>query len=325
MDSSLSNVFKSLVVAVTCGAGVLVSAQNLIPNPSFEELEVLCEGPVSYSDLNDWTLAGCTINPALYNACSALNGFPNDGTPSNAFGHQEPVDGQAYITMLTYLANVSVTPPFYATCPLLEPLVADVEYCFSAHVSLVDRAAYRTRDMHVFLSDAFPSACNGLDTSVWVNDAQLVLNTTDVDTASWVLLSGSFSASGGESYLTIGNFNARFDPDTIYIAPSSVPWQSAMYYLDVLDLRPCASSVPEHGTDELLATYDPATQELMISAAQAREITDVVLFDASGRIVRSFKGGFGTIRYAVGDLPHGIYVVHAGTKGTRLSSRVVIH
>ncbi len=303
----------------------LAHGQNLILNPGFEELEVPCVGgPATFSSLQAWTHPVCSENVSFAHACSAALGFPTHGTPANLIGYQEPVDGLGYVAMYTYDRYSTFPPSYYLTGPLLVPLDGGTEYCFSLHVSLADQSAYRTSYLHVIFTEELPNSCNGVDTLVWVHDAQVVLNTTDADTSSWSLLSGSFVAAGGESYLTIGNFVGMLDPDTMYFGPTTFPAQRAMYYIDALELRPCVVAVEEYEEMTLRTTYDPGSRSLSIIGLPKTNWNRVVLLDMAGRMVTSHPGRLGSVQIDVSGLSAGFYIIQAVAAGKQYSTRVAI-
>jgi len=300
-------------------------SQNLIPNPSFEELEVECTGPVVYSYLQDWTTPVCGVGGIMQHGCSTANGYPNHGTPGNAVGYAVPVDGEAYCAIFTYRRIFLEGSRYYLTVQLLEPLLAGVGYCFSLHASLAERSVYSTPQLHAIFMNEQPFGCGGVDTLEWVNNAQVVLNTTGVDTSSWSLLSGSFIAAGGETYITIGNFRGRAEPDTVYLGPTTYPLDLAIYYLDALELRQCVVSVDERAEGGLRMAYDANARRVSITGPQATLLTDVTLHDMAGRMVLRDAGNAGTVQLDLSGLPDGVYLVQAQTGATQLSTRIVVY
>lgn len=240
-------------------------------------------------------------------------------------GFQWPVDGASYVAMYTYSRYVNYPLACYMTTPLLEPLVAGTEYCFSLHLSLADRSAYRTTWLGVVLTEQFPSACNGVDTLIWRNEAQLVFNTSEVDTSAWSLHSGSFVATGGESFVTIGHYAGMLDPDTVFFGATTLPAQMAVYYMDALELAPCAVSVEENYETSLRSVYDPTSRSLSIIGPLNTIWTRVVLLDTAGRVVYSHPGGLGTVQMELGAISEGIYIVRASSDSEQFSTRVVLH
>ncbi|HRH71070.1 MAG TPA: hypothetical protein PLB89_16320 [Flavobacteriales bacterium] len=72
-------------------------AQNLVPNPSFEDYTICPDGLAQTSNATGWT--AFSGSPDYFNACSATS---ITGVPSNAFGYQAGFDGGAYVGGYTY-------------------------------------------------------------------------------------------------------------------------------------------------------------------------------------------------------------------------------
>ncbi len=284
-----------------------------------------CIAYSNYDHLTYWTEAQCTVGPPYLNVCSTVNGFPSGGTPANFIGFQHPADGVGYLSMTTYNLNLSNSTKFYPSVQLLEPLESGVEYCFSAYVSLAEQSAFKTTDLFMICTNDFPTVCSGNDTLNWPTESQLILNTTDVDTADWTLLTGSFIALGGEEYITIGDFNGPGTPDTIYVGATSFPSQQATYYIDKLELRSCEIGVQDVKESELTVLYDAAGDVLSITTPSAKQLHSIRLVDMAGRTALRTPGGGTSIQFGVADLPRGVYVVQVGTDGAWLNRKVVLY
>lgn len=281
-----SRILGCFVLLLGFGTGSV--AQNLIPNFGFEEQDMPCDGFLSYTGIAYWITVDCGLGGGYYHVCSTLNGFPQTGTPDNLWGTQEPVDGSGYSSMTTYSPVSSFPPATYLSVPLLEPLTEGIEYCFSMHLSLAEHSAFRTSTLWVIGTSYFPTACNGNDTLNWPTEAQLQLNTFEVDTAEWSLLSGSFVADGGEVYLTVGDFSSPSAPDTTFIGVSTLSAQRAVYYVDALELRTCESGVAELSNDGIAIYPNPAADNVNLIVPDSRRDLDITITDVTGRLV--YKG-----------------------------------
>ena len=257
--------------------------QNLVPNPGFEVLDQSCNGGVSYDELADWVPAQCSSGAFFFHPCSTANGWPQSGAPANLWGEQEAHDGVAYAGVIAYAYQSSFPTVHYLSVPLTQPLVAGVEYCFGLNASLAGRSAFRTATLSAIFTPYYPSVCQGWDTSAWASEAQVIFNTTAVDTTSWTDLTAGFVAEGGEQYLTIGNFSGQADPDSIFIGWTSAPAQRAVYYIDAVQLQPCDVGVPENG--EVLFQVQPMPADDMVSLTVPHGLHNatLIIHDALGR------------------------------------------
>ena len=102
MRASRAGFFCRLLLTTNClSAGSLISAQNLIPNPGFEEYTTDCSSGVGYTQLSQWTYPECSFWSEMYAECN--NGpAPWAGVPTNFEGEQEAHSGGAYCGVITY-------------------------------------------------------------------------------------------------------------------------------------------------------------------------------------------------------------------------------
>jgi hypothetical protein len=175
--------------------------QNLVPNPGFED-HTSCPNGISELDL-----AAPWFQPTLgtsdyFNTC-ATSFSSQVGVPSNFAGSQTPHGGQAYAGAYMYYSGGIVYREYMET-PLLVPLVAGHTYAVSFYVSLVSTSEYAVTNVGAYLSVNPVTSANYTNLPVIPqvqNPAGNFLNS-----ANWTLIQGTFTAAGGESYLTIGNF-----------------------------------------------------------------------------------------------------------------------
>jgi hypothetical protein len=132
----------------------------------------------------------------------------------------------------------------YIEAPLLSPLVAGHTYTVSFYVSLASMSDCAIDNIGAYLSDNAVTSTSYTNLPVVPqvrNPAGSFLNS-----ANWTLIQGTyFSASGGESYLTIGNFYDDAQTPTQQTRPSGGGAIYAYYYIDdvsVIDTTTCMKS-----------------------------------------------------------------------------------
>ncbi len=149
-----------------------------------------------------------------FNRCSARD----CAVPQNKLGYQLPHSGDGYCGI--YCSKDEYRE--YLQTQLREPLCPGCRYRVSFHVSLSENStsavssigalftAERIADSGrgIFLQKSHLSLGTLVSQTISTNYApQVVSNHTLDDTAGWMEISGEFVASGGEEFLTIGNFN----------------------------------------------------------------------------------------------------------------------
>jgi hypothetical protein len=177
---------------------------DLVPNG---DLESYSSCPATYSQI---TLATPWFQPTqgtpdYFNTCAPASSGVS--VPNNFIGSATPHSGNGYAGFFAYGANPGGSSVReYMEVPLASPLVAGQTYQVSFYVSLAD-CYYAIDNLGAYFSVGKVQNPLIWDTLPLVPQ---VRNTPGVflnSIGSWTLVSGTFTAAGGESYLTIGNFS----------------------------------------------------------------------------------------------------------------------
>lgn len=303
--------------------GGAAQAQNLVPNPGFEEHDPICDTwGVDYDILSVWFEANCGFYPQYFNSCENLSGPPEYDVPSNYWGNQNAFDGDGYAGALTFFWGAWNGNGSYLCAPLLEPLEPGVEYCFSLRANLGGKSMYRTLTLSTVFTEELPNACNGNATLNWPGMAQVVFDLSNVDTTNWALLEGSFIADGGEQYLTIGNFSSGATIDTVFMGYTNAPSVFAGYYIDAVELRTCDSSVGELEANALRVYPNPVLDAARFELdSPDASLLMYTMMDAVGRVV--LMGSTTGRKLSMAGLKDGVYLLELQHGGRRWSARVV--
>ena len=149
----------------------------------------------------------------------------NGGVPSNPGTFQYPHSGQSYHwTILYYIIN---TPPqrSYSKNRLKSNLQMGKTYCVKFYVNITNKSTYGMDGFGVYFGD------NSIDTisnctiplSYIMPQVQNSQGNIITDTLNWVAITGTFTASGNEKFLLLGNFLANNAVDTLMINPAGLP------------------------------------------------------------------------------------------------------
>lgn len=302
-------------------------AQNLIPNPSFEDYNFDCGWVIANSsNIYAWTQPACAFQAGYCNACLNQWGSPDGSVPHNEVGYAEPSDGDAYARIATYGDwYPEWNPRQYLTVALWEPLEGGQQYCVRLKMSLCDSASYRTSELHCFLWVDTPSVCSNIDQQI-ADNANVTLNTQQVDTAGWTLVEGSFVANGGETTLTLGDFNVAQNMDTTFIA-HRFQVEFAGYYLDEVFLGACDNAMDDRGLPNKHMVYPNPVREgewLWVRIPQAWALASFELVDALGQTVRSGVLNEGVDRLSVVGFAPGHYELRVTSKSGASATHIVI-
>lgn len=286
---------RLIFIILICIVSLQLSAQNLVPNPSFEDT-LAC--PTNLSGLNgdqiynltSWFPAGGS--PDYFNSCSATliqNHFVAS-VPNNLAGHQYAFHGNAYTGLLTFLVNA---PNYgeYLGVNLNSSLQIGVKYYFTARVSsafggLGDIYTF-ANNFGILLSNVhYESSLNSLQPS---NSCTAFDTMIISDTTNWTTIKFDFIADSTYSKLYIGNFFDGTHTDTINLFNTSN--QGAYLYIDAIclstDSLTCASivSLEEIKSKNSITIFPNPTNNLVniFNPMQER----IYLYDSYGQFIQS--------------------------------------
>jgi len=217
-------------------------AQNLVSNPSFENYNA-CPPNIgeikfsTYPSVTDWVSVGDLNTPDYFNVC----GGSSVGVPNNTFGWQPAHTGDAYAGILL-VTNAGAYPDHgeYLQCRLSQPMQAGHQYAVSCYVSRANTNVQAGTGKIVLTDQLGIVFSQGRPISGSV--ARIIMPVSVANTpgnylrdTNWVKLSWIYTATGGEEWMTIGNFEATMRYITYRIPPptvNSVIFLSYLYFDD---------------------------------------------------------------------------------------------
>ncbi len=208
-----------------------VAAQNLVPNPSFEEY-YRC--PASFStDRRDFFLPAWSSpnkgTPDHYHQCS----WGDNDVPFNWAGQSNAHSGMGYAGIYTW-SNNGKNYREYIQVELQTPLTRGAKYRVEFYFKLSSYSVFATDRMGLIFSDSI----------LYRNDDKLIKHLPAVQKTKatpftddqWELASSEYTAKGGERVMIIGNFSD--DRSTHHVKLDSRTGKSFMlsasayYYID---------------------------------------------------------------------------------------------
>lgn len=237
--------------------GESVFCQNLVLNGSFEEKQGC---PVDYNQIQlihitSWKQLG-NGTPDYFNACSKTVGVPN-----NVFGSEAASTGEAYAGLVTFTTGKKNYRE-YLCSKLTRALVAGELICVEVNVSSADLCSYYTDGFGVVLSETEPRQMGQecLDIKASVENPRLYL-LDQVD--GWVKMGNIYKATGGERYITIGNFKKDAETNVLHrTAPGRSMGDYSYLYIDDVDVKAVKSKADCSCENEILQSLvvDPPLQ-----------------------------------------------------------------
>lgn len=236
-------------------------AQNLVPNPGFEQYDTC---PTSISQIHHatgWWSANETSD--YYNICADT--FCS--VPRNLMGYQYPANGDAYAGYIHYNANSGRE---YLGVELLEELRNGKKYSIGFMINRSDGlngGRVISNKMGMWFSNILYDSANP---KLPDNFSHFKVDTFITDTANWISIAGIFDADSTYRYLYIGNFYDNEHTDTI---ETTLITNNRSYYFidDIFVIEDTTTSQHEWNIKNIKSYYDN-NNHLIIENARNMEI-----------------------------------------------------
>ncbi len=303
----------------------ITKAQNLVLNPSFED-SIPC---ASYSgppqlQCQYWFMATGGSVDFFTNVCS--NSFY--GVPTNSFGYQVPKSGSTYCGLSTFGPLSSSNYREYLEGQLIDTLKAGHTYCVSFYVVNTNNAKYYCSDIGVYLSND-----SIFNQSYFIN-LNLIpqikyTGALIYDTLSWTLVSGSFIASGGEKFITIGNFNDDTNSVIDSNSQTNLFYGFGYLYIDDVSVVDCTVGINdiEISKNRITMAPNPAKNETTYKITLAKNETGTIeLFTDLSLKVREYNllSGNNSVTIDLSNLRQGVYLLKTITDGKIQDVRKIV-
>ncbi len=237
-------VFLLTTVLTCCGLQIL-SAQNLVMNPSFETYSSCPQGISEFSLCTNWstttTVASDSCStPDLYNTCSPQLGGVN--VPNALLGTHQPHSGNGFAGIILgdgFVGCVQTGDNYreYIEGQMTTPLTAGQKYLVKFYMSLAEAGMWGSNSVGIYFTN-----------TQYVHDAcpNSIINVTPqlemcgpaiMDTVNWVPVQWIYTAAGGEQFLTLGNF--KNDANTNHVTHNCGSFNPYIYYyIDDMSVTP---------------------------------------------------------------------------------------
>lgn len=295
-----SKLLPALAALLLCLFTQNIKGQNLVSNGDFE----LYSGcPASFSQIDSalgWTAPTSYVSTDYFNTCapvSSLIGVPvNQGT-----GYQYPHSGNGYAGLFLYASIPDVRE--YLETELTMALTANQCYHFEMYINLLNGVKYTSDDIQVYFSDTLLSGIPGY--GVLNYGAQIEnLQGNFADTLNWTKVEMNYTASGGEKFLTIGNFKADSLTTLVQVSPLAL---SAVYvYIDDISLSLCTSLEETNATEGTTVITDNENMTLNLNNHSGKTLL-CEIFDITSRKIAAFNFSH-EYNFSISGLQNGIYI-----------------
>ncbi|HLP51177.1 MAG TPA: T9SS type A sorting domain-containing protein [Chitinophagales bacterium] len=298
----LFTLFAACLFTLFCGA------QNLVPNPSFEDTVECPDNLGQVYNTVDWTSA--RLSPDYFNTCSESGNFTSVSVPHNYWGYQPPSSGNAYAGFAGKYGTGDIRE--YLGTSLISTLEVGTKYFISFKVSLSFRyngLLCAINNLGVLFSTQGFTENEPAPIS---NRSHVYATNVISDTTNWAVIKGSFISDSTYSFINIGNFfadslttyvqmqgnqcNAYYYIDDVCVSTDSIFCDNYTYTDIKKDKKQHVSVYPNPFTDFLIIQYE------------SREVEEIQIFNSTGELVNTFyTNNLNQIYLTLKNLPNGLY------------------
>jgi len=323
----------SLAIATFVLLGQLVLAQqNLVVNGSFENPPNCPSASVSFAASAMGWVSGTEVGtPDHFHTCVTIDPL---AVPCNWRGCQEPRTGDGYAGIWAF-SKYHPEAREYIQTQLIQPLYPGVRYEVRFYVSLAEHmGGYAVSTMGAALTAESPDT---LDGGLRLNaDPQVLYQGPPLtDTINWILITDTIVSRGdNERFLTIGNFFADGDSDTLLFNPNAQLSELAYYFIDdvsvvALDSVPSGVGIDEVERERAFNVYpNPNNGQFTLAYdLKGLENGEVRVYDMVGKQVftQTLIGEAGTAEMNLVELNAGVYLISLEVNGvSRFTERLSI-
>lgn len=287
---------------------VAVKAQNLVPNPSFEDTIYCPTTPGDIPALTYWY--NCGGSPDYYNSCANTSTLVN--IPSNWVGYQAAYNGNGYVGLATHCTGCVPNREYIGT-QLVSQLIPSTKYYVSIYISRADSLPYTfSSDKFGFRFSTVPfSYTNPPPTD---NFSHIHSNAIITDSTGWTKISGSFIADSAYQYVIVGNFYDNANTNTL---GSGDAFEAAYYFIDQVcvstDSLQCNVSVGlvnQNNRIDFSMYPNPATNIVNINFLNNGKPYDIIIYNLFGQAVfTKQKMNFSHSIVDLNDISNGVLLI----------------
>lgn len=225
---------NSIIIGLNLICSFAYSQTNLVPNGSFENYSLCPSGFGSLTQLIGW------FQPNKYGGSSdAFNACDGD-IPYSGPTYQYPRTGNGFAAIYMFWDTTSMDRDKwreYIEVGLTDSLIAGKKYCVRLYMNKSNWSMWAIKNIQAVLTND----------SLLYNDPNynFITGVTPImeapaiiyDTLNWLPLETTYTANGGEKFLTIGNFSSGISTVYQQVLPySSIPNTLGYYLFDDISI-----------------------------------------------------------------------------------------
>ena len=303
---------KKLLIYILILTSNFCFGQNLITNGNFDTYTTCPLGGNLLSNASPW-LNLALLSPDFLHKCSYAY---SSSVPTNYYGYQIPHNGNGYAGIYASQTGAGPNVREYISIQLGQTLQSGNTYYLQFYVSLSNTSNYGVTTIGAYFSDSVTLPMNGYIIDV----TPQIVNSTQalIDTADWEVISGTYTALGGEKYLTIGNFEDDLNSG---IQQVGGPYNRSYYYIDnvsvSIDSISWLTAPTEINEINEISIYPNPTTGLV--TIKAEEVKNIEVINIKGKQV--YTGTETQINLS--SQPKGMYIIKVITNKQSITRKLM--
>jgi len=298
-------------------------AQNLVPNPSFEDTTYCLGWPPPQVEAIAWYTAN-TATPDIWNCdledpCGYHVMDPDD-TGIQLQGYKYAYHGDRFAGGFQWYGPGSSNTRDYLSARLLEPMQAGTMYRVSMHCARPNGVNGAIDHIGVYFS---PDSVHAPFSTTLPFEPQARLRSNADEylvSTDWVEVADTITATGNEAWLIFGTFEDADLVDGIWLGWGSYP-PAVYYYMDQISVVAIASQSVQGAVS---MGQNLTVQGAEIVWANALVLDELILLDGAGRLVRSLSVAGDRSRFPIPEeLSSGAYTALAKSNDRRYWVRFI--
>lgn len=298
-----------LFLLIIAGRGI--AQTNLVENPGFE-VYTTCPSTFGNYAPAPWYIASKNLD-CYANSCSMCycSSVPNNYYFGNSYQYTH--NGEGYICLF-YMFTIGSNYRMYIQTKLTDSLQAGKRYIATYYVNVPNSFKYGFNNAGMLFTKPPVYSDTIQNTYGWgiIETTPQVMNYGNPvisDTLNWVKVSGIYTATGGEQYITIGNFKKDANTSFVQIQPAGAV--AAGFYIDDVSVIPLDSFClkADAGKDTTINANDS-----VFIGSYTNGIDSIKWYNSSGQLIDSLRPGFwvhpattGTYMYIIEQTVNGCY------------------
>ena len=296
---------KKIFTLLFLTACIYSYSQNLVPNPGFE-VQDSCPAVSELFVCQPWYSPTPGSPDAFNSTC------PTQSTPAHT-----GIGCAGVFTYSTFPNNRE-----YMQAPLTTPLTGGQVYSVSFWVKRANfRYAINRIGAYLSVGAISSSVTSALPYTPQVENP--ASNMLSASTSTWVLISGSFTASGGEDHITIGNFSNDAQTDTLVVNSSSTSFVS-YYYVDDVSVTAGVGINEIYGNENLVSVFPNPSAGRFSVEGEILKKSGVKIYNSAGEMVYESLAETMKEEIDLSAFPRGIYLMRINTGKEAAVKRIII-